>query len=189
MTADESEPRRPAAAESELIAAILRKDRKAASEFVSLYSDHVYSYVRWRLAPDASAIEDTVQEVFLEAWKGLARYRGESGLRAWLLGIARHKVQDHYRQALRNFELPEETAGEVATGEDIERATAEQQRYARVHQILRQLPDTYRFVLLWRYWDMRAAAEIAAELGRTEKAVERLLARARTQFRVKYGAD
>jgi len=37
--------------------------------------------------------------------------------------------------------------------------------------------------LLWRYWEKKSAEEIGAEIGRTPKAVERLLARARQQFK------
>src|SRR5262245_59953841 len=88
--------------EHELVAAVLRKDRKATAEFVSRFADVVYSYVYWRLAPANDAVEDLVQDVFLEAWRSLARYRGDGGLAAWLVGIARHKVQDHYRRVLRN---------------------------------------------------------------------------------------
>jgi RNA polymerase sigma factor (sigma-70 family) len=88
--------------EREFVAAILRKDRKATAEFVARFADPVHSFVRWRLAPSAEAVEDIVQEVFLEAWRSLPRYRGDSGLRTWILGIARHKVQDHYRSALRD---------------------------------------------------------------------------------------
>src|SRR5215469_5896578 len=34
-----------------LVAAVLRRDRKATAEFVDRYSDHIYGYVRSRLAP------------------------------------------------------------------------------------------------------------------------------------------
>jgi DNA-directed RNA polymerase specialized sigma24 family protein len=45
------------------------------------------------------------------------------------------------------------------------------------------LPESYSLVLLWRYWEGRSAREMASATGKTEKAVERLLARARTRFR------
>ena len=44
------------------------------------------------------------------------------------------------------------------------------------------MPDDYRVVLLWRYWDCRSAAEMASISNKTTKAVERLLARARHDF-------
>src|SRR6266852_2395730 len=84
-----------------LVAEVLRKDRKATAEFVSKYSDWVYSYVRRRVMPQTEVAEDLVQEVFVAAWRGLKSYRGDASLRSWLLGIARHKVDDYYRKRLR----------------------------------------------------------------------------------------
>src|SRR5216683_7234242 len=79
-----------------LVAEVLRKDRKATAEFVSRYTDSVYAYVRRRVMPQTEVAEDLVQEVFVAAWQGLKNYRGDASLRSWLLGIARHKVDDYY---------------------------------------------------------------------------------------------
>src|SRR5262245_16478059 len=68
-----------------LVAAVLRKDRKATAAFVNTYTDAVYSYIRRRLSPRQDLVDDLVQEVFIAAWENLARFRGESSLRAWLL--------------------------------------------------------------------------------------------------------
>jgi DNA-directed RNA polymerase specialized sigma24 family protein len=53
----------------------------------------------------------------------------------------------------------------------------------KTRQILAQLPVAYSAALQWRYWEKRSAREMAARTGKTEKAIERLLARARTSFR------
>jgi RNA polymerase sigma-70 factor (ECF subfamily) len=173
----------PANDERALVAAVLRRDRKATAEFVERFSDAVYSYVVWRMAPRTDAAEDVVQDVFIAAWKGLAQYHGEAALTSWLLGIARHKIQDYYRRTLRQAEVSdegaEETSGEIAT----DRAVFERERAIHVRRALDALPEMYRVVLLWRYWDGQSAAEIARAIGRTEKAVERLLFRARQQMR------
>lgn len=171
--------------ESQLVAGILRNDRKAAAEFVSRYADAVYGYVRHRLAPRADLVEDLVQDVFLAALKGLPHYRGTSLLRSWVLGIARHKVEDYYRERLRAPEpLGDDEEIEPAdegplVDEDIDRA----RMHAKAQHVLRQLPESYGLALLWRYWEGRSAREMAEATGRTEKAVERLLARARARFR------
>jgi RNA polymerase sigma-70 factor (ECF subfamily) len=131
-------------------------------------------------------VDDLVQDVFLEAWRGLAQYRGDGGLKAWMVGIARHKVQDHYRRALRSAEFPEDLDDTRASPPLLEENFFTQQRGERIHATMAALPELYRFVLRWRYWDDKSAGEIAASIGRTEKAVERLLARARQQFRERY---
>src|SRR5688572_30434542 len=87
--------------ERELIASILRNDRKAAARFVAAHIDAVYGYARHRLAPRLDLVDDVVQDVFLAALNGLATFQGQSSLRTWLLGIARHKIEDVYRRRLR----------------------------------------------------------------------------------------
>ncbi len=89
----------------ELVAAVLRKDRKATAEFVTTYTDAVYSFIRRRLNPRQDLVDDLVQDVFIAAWENLGRFRGSSSLRGWLLGIARHKVEDHYRGLLQDAHI------------------------------------------------------------------------------------
>jgi RNA polymerase sigma-70 factor (ECF subfamily) len=173
--------------EQQLVAAILRRDRKAAAELVALYSDAVYAYVRHRLAPRAGLVEDLVQDVFLAALSGLGSFRGESGLRSWLLGIARHKVESYYRERLRDpdpldIDMPEPAVDPPLLDETLDRRRLEE----RAQRILTELPEPYALALLWRYWEGRSAREMADATGRTEKAVERLLARARARFRERW---
>ena len=136
----------------ELAKAVLRRDRKASAEFVQLYSDPLYRYIRFRLQPRLESVEDLVQEVFLTAWKSLDKYQGASPLRVWLLGIARHKVQDHYRQILKSVPFPDDAEELKSDDEPLEALLATRQAQERVSAILVQLPEDYRTALLWRYW-------------------------------------
>ena len=177
-----------------LVNAVLRKDRKATAEFVALHADAVHSYVRQRLIPRGDLVDDLVQEVFLAAWESLSRFRGESSLRSWLLGIARHKVEDYYRARLRDPEaLPDGEEGSAAESLLVEAQLDEfldrERLHARTRQVLETLPEKYGLVLLWRYWEKRSALEMAEKTGKTEKAIERLLARAREQFRRKWNCE
>jgi len=177
----------------DLVAAVLRKDRKATAEFVARYADPVYAYVKQRLAPRSDLVDDLVQEIFLAALQGLGAFAGQSSLRAWLLGIARHKVKDYYRARLRS---PNNAAELDAESESIPLAFPRFDEFIdqtrlkdKTKRILAQLPEPYSLVLLWRYWEQRSAKEMAVQTGRTEKAVERLLARARAQFKRLWEAD
>jgi RNA polymerase sigma-70 factor, ECF subfamily len=151
---------------------------------VEVCADPIYRYLYRRLAPHYDVVEDTAQEVFLEALDSLSTFRGSSSLVTWILAIARHKVQDFYRRQLRNAESPDEEARDL---EALEETVSRHLERARIQSTLERMPETYRIVLLWRYWEDRSTAEIAAVCGKTEKAVERLLARAREQFRRCYG--
>lgn len=176
-------------ADQDLVAEVLRKDRKATAEFVARCADHVYAYVRRRLIPRADLVDDLVQEVFLAAWENLDKFRGDSPLRSWLLGIARHKVEDHYRKRLRELQFRDEgedSSEEPASSFYLEETLAKRQAGERTREVLKMLPETYTLILLWRYWEKRSLRDIAVQIGRTEKSVERLLARARQQFKKRW---
>jgi RNA polymerase sigma-70 factor, ECF subfamily len=173
--------------ERELVASVLRKDRKAAARFVAAHIDAVYAYARHRLAPRADLVDDVVQDVFLAALNCLAAFQGQSSLRGWLIGITRHKIEDVYRQRLR---VPEAINDVDSVGEASLSATAsldEQIDTARVRaktrHVLAQMPERYGLMLLWRYWEQRSTRDIAVAIGTTEKGVERRLARARARFK------
>ena len=175
--------------EQALVRAVVAKDRKATAEFVDLHMDAVFSFVRRRLAPRYEAVDDLVQDIFLEAWAAIGNFRAQSSLRTWLLGIARHKVQDYYRSRLRTFlEIDsdsEDVVPSVPAGFDL--ALEHQSQSERVERAMNEMPEHYRLALRWRYWDQWSADDMARETGKTDKAVERLLARAREQFRRCYG--
>jgi RNA polymerase sigma-70 factor (ECF subfamily) len=176
--------------DAELVRAILQRDRKATADFVSLHSDAIYAYVRWRLLPRTDLVDDLVQEVFVAALGSLASFAVTSSLRAWLLGIARHKVEDYYRACLRQ---PAALSDLDGAGDELQQPQVDYdevldgaKRQQRVLAVLSGLPDPYRAALLWRYWEKRSARDMAARSGRTEKAIERLLARARREFRLRW---
>lgn len=186
--AHDAPPATPTAADDiKLVSQVICRDRKATAVFISRFSDPVYRYLSSRLAPRMDLVDDLFQEVFLAAWEHLPGYRGGSPLRPWLLGIARHKVEDHYRARLHALQmLPEEELDMIETGPGLDTLFDSGQRAGRIREVLDSLAEPYRIGLLWRYWEQRSAREMAEATGRTEKAVERLLARARQQFRERW---
>jgi RNA polymerase sigma-70 factor (ECF subfamily) len=179
--------------ERELVTAVLQKNRKAAAQLVAAHVDAIYGYVRHRLLPRSELADDVVQDVFLAALDGLAAFQGTSSLRAWLIGIARHKVDDLYRQLLRT---PRPLEDETSAGDEpasVEPPIDERLDSARLREraqaILKRLPERYGLLLLWRYWEQKTAREMAEATGTTEKSVERTLARARAHFRALWLED
>jgi RNA polymerase sigma-70 factor (ECF subfamily) len=179
----------PRPGDLELAAQILRKDRKATAQFVAICADQVYGYVQWRLIPRVDLVDDLVQEIFVAAWENLSKFRGDSSLQNWILGIARHKVESHYRNCLREVQLPSDEGDLESQSVDLdglEESFNREEIENGVRETLAKLSEPYSVVLLWRYWEKRSLRDIAVETGKTEKAIERLLARARNQFRKKW---
>lgn len=174
----------PATDEPRLVSEVLAKDRKATALFVTSCADWVYPFVVRRLTPRMDLVEDLVQETLLAAWQNLPNFRGDSGLRPWVLGIARHKVEDYYRKRLREaLQEDEDGQAEPAATPDFEEKLHAADQEERVGRTLALLPEAYGVALLWRYRDGRSIRDIAQLTGKTEKAVERLLARARETFK------
>ncbi|MBI2686616.1 MAG: RNA polymerase sigma factor [Acidobacteria bacterium] len=179
--------------DAELVRAVLKRDRKATAEFVQLFSGRVYSYVRSRLAPRFEQVDDLVHETFLAAWQRLGSFRAEAELEGWILGIARHKVEDHYRDRLSRMEIWEEGTAElpVAAGSEPEIDVELDRRLlaARASAVIAALPEHYATILLWRYWEQKNSRDIGMLIGKSEKAVERLLARARAHFKERWSHE
>ena len=173
--------------EVKLVAAVLRKDRKATGEFVSLCSDWTYPFVCRRLVPRQDIVEDLMQEILIAAWQDLANFRGNAGLRAWVLGIARHKIDDYYRKRIRDVAIDEnDSEAELEVRPQIEEKLETAAEQERVERTLAQLPEAYGLALIWRYRDGKSLRQMAELTGKTEKAMERLLSRARESFKKRW---
>jgi RNA polymerase sigma-70 factor, ECF subfamily len=174
--------------ERRLVASVLGKDRKATADFVDRCADWVYPFLRRRLVRRPGVIEDTLQEILLATWQALPTYRGDSSLQSWILGITRHKVDDYYRRRIREEHISEEenSAPEPAIAPMLEQQLDSAAQQERVQKTLSSLPETYALVLIWRYRDEKSVREMAQLSGKTEKAMERLLARARENFRMRW---
>jgi len=82
----------------ELIARALVSDEHAAfGELVRRHQSAVRHFLRHLTAGDHALADDLAQETFLQAWRGLAGFRGASSFPTWLLGIA----HNHWRNARR----------------------------------------------------------------------------------------
>ncbi len=77
--------------------AIATGDRAAFGELVLRHQSAVRLFLRHLTRGDAALADDLAQETFLQAHRGLARFRGEAAFSTWLLGIA----HNHWRNARR----------------------------------------------------------------------------------------
>jgi len=80
---------------------VAKGDRDAFQTFYDHYGARVMAMVRRQVIVPRLA-EELVQDVFVAAWLNAPAYRAERGdPEHWLLGITRHKLQDHYRRLRR----------------------------------------------------------------------------------------
>jgi RNA polymerase sigma-70 factor (ECF subfamily) len=146
----------------------------------------VYGYLSARCG-SASVAEDLTSETFLAAVDAIQRGSLQAPTVAWLIGVARHKLVDHWRRESRDERRLHAVAGQSTLDDpwdvrlDVHVA----------HDVLGRLGPHHRAALTLRYLDGLSVPEVAGVLDRTVHATEALLVRARAAFRDAYegGAD
>ncbi len=102
-------------ADSELIAHCLRNDdTDAFGELVQRHQSAVRRFLRHLTRGDGALADDLAQETFIQAHRGLVRFRPDSRFETWLLGIAHNQFRNsrrrHRGEAALSEMNPEETA-------------------------------------------------------------------------------
>ena len=140
----------------------------------------VYGYFVRRCS-DRSTAEDLTSETFLAAMDSARKADAPDITVPWLIGVARHKLADHFRRrhdrrAVSVADVPEDP--DDIWDAELDRILAE--------TTLRRLSEPHRAVLTLRYMDDCSVNECAELIGRTVHATEALLVRARRAFRNHY---
>lgn len=73
------------------------------AELFNHYYKDIYTYL-YSLCRDVSLSEGLTSDVFLEAVKSIATFRGESDIKTWLFSIARHKWYMYLRKKSRQIQ-------------------------------------------------------------------------------------
>lgn len=166
---------------------------QSGEAFDRLYRDHVdlvYRYAH-RLCGEAEAAKDLVQETFLNAYRGLKRFRGEAKVSTWLYTIAsraclrmRRKRKGAPERELSLEEFVPTSEGEFRLQLPIDGLTPEQalenkELREALDQAIDKLPKKYRMALVLRDMEGLSAGETGAVMGLSERAVKSRLHRAR----------
>src|SRR5262249_17374127 len=131
------------------------------------------------------AAEELTQETWLVAVRRIRGFDPEQGaFLAWLRGIAVNLIRNY----LRRPRPPLSHAEQAAPDENALRESARREAAEEIARVLAALSEDQEAVLRAKYLEQRSVEEIAAEWGRSAKAIESLLTRARAAFRAAYPA-
>lgn len=161
-------------------------DREAFLKLYNLYFRKVYNRVRSRV-PSPYA-EDVTQEVFIAVIRSLDTFERRSRFSTWLYTIVNRQIADFYRRRSRHhddqqveLELVDHLVSEPVylyeRGDE----------GALIQVAMNELPDHYQEIILLRFADGLAFAEIAEQRGQTLEAVKSLYRRAIQALRDKMG--
>lgn len=126
----------------------------------------------YRFAGNHEDAADLAQEVFLRAYRGLARFRGDASVSTWLYRIgvnaSLNRVTPRRASHVALDEAPELQAGSP----DPAAALLASEQAAHVRAAIAQLPDKQRATVVLRVYQGLSHREIAGVLGTTEGAAK-----------------
>ena len=166
--------------DAELIArSIVGDDRNAFGELVRRHQSCVRNFLRQLTGGDAAQSDDLAQDTFVQAYRSLARYRGESRFATWLLGIARNQFRNARR---RDFFRAEEPAPEELSDGGADPVRAVELRHDLASALRRLNPDE-RMALHLAYDQGLSHPEIAVVAGWPIGTVKTNIARGKEKLR------
>ncbi len=163
-------------------AQLIRKAKLGqADAFGVLYELHavaIYRYLNAHLNSHLDA-EDITSEVFVRAWKSLPKYH-ERGIpfRAYLFRIAHNALVDFYRQARDNQTKVLDDINAISIEPDPAEITMKKHKLQELEEILGEIRDDYRRVLVLRFINQLSPSETAFVMKRSPGAVRVLQHRA-----------
>lgn len=165
--------------EADLVTRLQQGDREAMDDLL-LHHGALLRYVIAPIVQDSQEREDCLSEVLMTIWERCGQYDPHRGnWHAWLTAVARNAALNHQRGLARHQgaeELPEELL-------------LQKERQAALLRALEQLPGGDRLLFYRKYYYQQSTAQIAAEMGLTERAVEGRLYRMKKTLRKRLGGE
>jgi RNA polymerase sigma-70 factor (ECF subfamily) len=179
--------------EEELIIALRHGEEPAFKELVIQFQDKVFNTALGLLQHQTEA-EDIAQEVFIQVYRSIQQFKGDSLLSTWIYRITITKSLDHLRSKKRKkrFGFISSLFGDdnkpvYETGDFNHPGVLQERKEdaAILFKLIDKLPENQRTAFILNKVEELSYREIAAVLDTTESAVDSLLQRAKQNLRKK----
>ena len=148
-----------------LLSSVANGDDDALRVLFTRHNARIYCYVL-RLSSNRSIAEETVGDVFLEAWRHAARFEMKSQVSTWLLAIARNKALAAMRRRSKSHLESEESLLTIEdTADNPEECLDKQFRGTAVQLCLKRLSPAHREVIDLVYYHGKSVDEVAEIVG------------------------
>jgi len=184
-------------AEEQFLERLRRGEAAAFNRMVEERHGDVYALL-YRLTEDPEEARDLTQETFLQAFRYLANFRGDSDLRTWLYRIAVNQARNRWRwwkrrrrdrtvsldaPAHEGSDAPLSASLEGEPGADPEQKALAHEREQALHAALRSLSRPYREVIVLRDIEGLSYEEVASSLDLNVGTVKSRLSRGRNELK------
>jgi RNA polymerase sigma-70 factor (ECF subfamily) len=164
-------------------------EREALGEFYRTYRQEVTRNLYRVLGPSRGDLEDVLQEVFIEVFRSIARFRGDSKVSTWLYRVCVNVALQRLRKRRRLAEVSADELSEPASSATPERALDNRRRLDAVYRVLDELSPKKRVVFILHEIEGREPREIASIVGAPVLTVRTRLHYARKEFYAKVAVD
>lgn len=172
--------------EAELVRRAVLKDEDAVRTIIQANNRRLYRVARSIVRDDGEA-EDVLQEAYLQAFRALDRFRGDSSLSTWLTRIVANEALRRLRKrsSQPNVEMLSASAQIIPfplsghQSGDPERDMAQRELCQLVERAIDELPQEFRTVLIARALEGMSVEDTAESLGIRPETVKTRLHRAR----------
>ncbi|HZS41994.1 MAG TPA: sigma-70 family RNA polymerase sigma factor [Polyangia bacterium] len=166
-----------------------RGEREALGEFYRRYRQDVTRNLTRVLGPGRGDLEDVLQDVFIEAFRAIGRFRGDSKLSTWLYRVCINVALQRLRKRKRLAEVPADDVAESVSDQTPERGLDSRRRLDAVYRILDHLSPKKRVVFVLHEIEGREPKEIAGIVGAPVLTVRTRLHYARKEFYARAAAE
>jgi RNA polymerase sigma-70 factor, ECF subfamily len=155
-------------------------DMAAFEELVRRHQRGLFSYL-YRMAGNSADAEELAQAALVKSWQALRGFRGASSFKTWLYRIGTNLCLN-----LRTRTKPTEELGEflpARSSDEPAEVYRQKLREELVQSALAKLPADQRSALVLSVYQQLSYKEIAEAMGKSVRAVDSLLFRAKTNVR------
>lgn len=173
--------------DNELVKRIGNGEQSAFKALYLKYSDLLFAYILHHLDKDKDAASDIWQETWVAFVEKTDDFQYKCSIFTWLSAIAKNKISDYYRNTKKQ-ELLQRIGKQIfdIDAEEMEVGLIDGETQADVITVLANLTSEYSYLLEAKYIENKSIDEISHKIGKSYKATESLLTRARESFRKKF---
>lgn len=175
--------------EEDIIALLSRQDPQGAEALLNRYGP-LMKYVIGPIVSNEQDREECLSEAVLRVMDKIQLYDSERGSwTAWVTAVTRSVALNKARAAKSRFEteeIPSETPSPEPTPEE---QLLQRERQKELHDAISQLSQKDRLIFYRKYYYLQTTAQIASEVGMTERAIEGRLYRIKKRLRRLLGGD
>lgn len=157
--------------DSELISQYRNGSEIAFEKLVDKYKSRIYTTI-FMIVKDKGVAEDLLQDLFIKVVQTLNsdRYNEEGKFQPWIMRIAHNMAIDHFRKMKRYPTVVMEDGSSVFNTlnfaeENVEDLKVKDETYEMVKQLIDELPENQKQVLIMRHYMDLSFQEIAEQTG------------------------